>query len=144
MGFLVVLLVVVGGMGFLLLLLLKVGCREMGCSAWLVVRWLSSSSGLLWKQGKTKFLTRAMVREKKKKTNVIRIYSNRVNKHSYCSKCVYLHMYTPTDVVSFETKLCKFHNFFYFINTDMNALKVNKNKVIYTILHATQKKNYVI
>ena len=53
-------------------------------------------------------------------------------------------MYTPTDVVSFETKLCKFHNFFYFINTDMNALKVNKNKVIYTILHATQKKNYVI
>ena len=49
MGFLVVLLVVVGGMGFLLLLLLKVGCREMGCSAWLVVRWLSSSSGLLWK-----------------------------------------------------------------------------------------------
>ena len=54
MGFLVVLLVVVGGMGFLLLLLLlllllKVGCREMGCSAWLVVRWLSSSSVLLWK-----------------------------------------------------------------------------------------------
>ena len=83
-------------------------------------------------------------RKKKKKTNVIRIYSNRVNKHSYCSKCVYLHIYTPTDVVSFETKLCKFHNFFYFINTDMNALKVNKNTVIYTILHATQKKNYVI
>ena len=82
-----------------------------------------------------------MVREKKKKkTNVIRIYSNRVNKHSYCSKCVYLHIYTPTDVVSFETKLCKFHNFFYFINTDMNAFKVNKNTVIYTILHATQKK----
>ena len=82
-----------------------------------------------------------MVREKKKKkTNVIRINSNRVNKHSYCSKCVYLHIYTPTDVVSFETKLCKFHNFFYFINTDMNALKVNKNTVIYTILHATQKK----
>ena len=53
-------------------------------------------------------------------------------------------MYTPTDVVSFETKLCKFHNFFYFINTDMNALKVNKNTVIYTILHATQKKTYVI
>ena len=78
--------------------------------------------------------------KKKKKTNVIRIYSNRVNKHSYCSKCVYLHIYTPTDVVSFETKLCKFHNFFYFINTDMNALKVNKNTVIYTILHATQKK----
>ena len=79
-------------------------------------------------------------KKKKKKTNVIRIYSNRVNKHSYCSKCVYLHIYTPTDVVSFETKLCKFHNFFYFINTDMNALKVNKNTVIYTILHATQKK----
>ena len=43
-------------------------------------------------------------------------------------------------MVSFKTKLCKFHNFFYFINTDVNALKVNKNIVIYTILHVTQKK----
>lgn len=80
-----------------------------------------------------------MVREKKKKTNVICIY-NRANNHSYSSKCVYLHIYISTDVVSFETKLYKFHNFFNFINTDVNALKINKNILVYTILRVTQKR----
>ena len=59
---------------------------------------------------------------KEKKTNVIRIYSKCVNKHGYCSKCVYLHIYTPIDVGSFLGKMCKFDHFLYNKHTSVIAL----------------------
>ena len=53
----------------------------------------------------------------------LQIYSNRIFTHLYihCSKCVYLHIYTSTDVGSFGAKLCKLHYFFNFGSTDMSA-----------------------
>ena len=53
----------------------------------------------------------------------LQIYSNRIFTHLYihCSKCVYLHIYTSTDMRSFGAKLCKLHYFFNFGSTDVSA-----------------------
>ena len=55
-----------------------------------------------------------MVRERKKKYIYIYIYivihnyNSHVYLHGYCSKCVNIHIFTPTDVGSFGGKLYKF------------------------------------
>ena len=46
-----------------------------------------------------------------KKTNVTHNYNNHLYIHRYYRKCLYLHIYTLTDMRSFEAKLCKFHYF---------------------------------
>ena len=53
----------------------------------------------------------------------LQIYNNRIFTHLYihCSKCVYFHIYTSTDVGSFGAKLCKLHYFFNFGSTDVSA-----------------------
>ena len=44
---------------------------------------------------------------------------------------VNIHIYTPINVGSFETKMCKFHNFFYYRHTDMNALRLMNHCVFH-------------
>ena len=81
--------------------------------------WFSScscSSGLLWSLGKGESLTRVVVRPKKYiiiiiKKLMLHNYNNHVYIHDYYRKCLYLHIYTLTDMCSFEAKLCKFHYF---------------------------------
>ena len=41
-------------------------------------------------------------------------YSSHVNIHGYYSYCVYLHIFTPTNVDVFLLKMCKMDTFFLF------------------------------
>ena len=42
--------------------------------------------------------------------------------HNYCSKIVYLRIYTPIEVGNFSAKMCIFYHFFYFRFTGVSAL----------------------
>ena len=61
--------------------------------------------------------------EKKELKNYLQINNNREYTHSYYSKIVYMHIFTPTDVGTFWAKMCIYDNFFYFRLANMSALK---------------------
>ena len=48
--------------------------------------------------------------------------SNYAYMHHYCSKMIYLHTSTPTDVGIFWPKMCIYNHFLYFKLTDVSAL----------------------
>ena len=80
---------------------------------------------LLWPLGK-----RGNLNGERKKNNKLLLYKATVTMqimHGYCSKCVNMHIFTHTDVSSFEGKLCKFWHFLYFRETSVDALRVILN-----------------
>lgn len=48
--------------------------------------------------------------------------SNYVYMHNYCSKMLYLHVFTPTDVGTFSPKMCMYDHFLYFRLTNVSTL----------------------
>ena len=50
-----------------------------------------------------------------------------VNLHNYYRKLVNLHNYTLTNIGQFQAKLYKFYTFFYYTQTNVNALRKERN-----------------
>ena len=53
--------------------------------------------------------------------------------HNYCSKIVYMHIFTSTDVGTFWAKMCIYDNFFYFRLTNVSALKATTLSRVFPI-----------
>ena len=88
-----------------------VGWYWVGGWVFLLLFFSYSFNGLLCPLGKRGNLNGE--REKKKNIYiyiyiVIHNYNSHVYLHGYCSKCVNIHIFTPTDVGSFGGKLYKF------------------------------------
>ena len=72
--------------------------------------------------------------EREKKIIDIHSYGNRVYLHDYCNKCVYIHIFTPTDVGSFGEKLCKFCTILTLSTLGTSADALNNYYVINIVL----------
>ena len=53
-----------------------------------------------------------------------------VNLHNYCKNFVNLHNYTQTDISYFQAKWCKLYTFFYYTQTNVNALNSKDNFLV--------------
>ena len=53
--------------------------------------------------------------------------------HSYCTKIVYMHIFTPTDVSTFWAQMCIRDNFFYFWLTNGSAIEMTTLSRVFPI-----------